>query len=60
MTELHRRSLVQTGVILAILGLAQYTPMFESSIGQILAGLVLVLVGVDVVWMAWRRFYSSG
>lgn len=56
---LHLRSIVQTAVLLVILGLAQFSTVFESTTGQVLGGLVLLIVGIDVVWLTWRRIRSD-
>lgn len=56
---LHPRSIVQTLVLLLVIGLAQFTAVFESTAGQIIGGLVLLAIGVDVVWLTWRRFDSE-
>lgn len=52
----HPRSLVQTAVLLALLGLATYTTLLESAVGRAAAAVVVLVVAVDVVVLTWRRF----
>jgi hypothetical protein len=59
MFGIHPRSLVQTIVLLLILGAARYTAVFESTAGKVIGGLVLLVVGIDIVWLTWRRFQSG-
>lgn len=60
MAGLHPRSLLQTVVLLVILGLASFTAVFESAFGQLIGGLVIVVVGLDIAWVTWRRFGARG
>lgn len=56
MAVLHPRSVLQTAVLLLVLGLAWYTNLFESTLGQVIGGVILLIVGVDIVRFTWRRF----
>lgn len=56
MAVLHPRSVLQTAVLLLVLGLAWYTNLFESTLGQVVGGVILLLVGVDILRVTWRRF----
>lgn len=56
---LHPRSIAQTVALLVVLGLAHFTAVFESTAGQVIGGIVLLAIGVDVVWLTWRRFGSG-
>lgn len=60
MAGLHPRSLLQTAVLLVVLGLASFTTVFDSGIGQLIGGLVIAIVGLDIVWVTWRRFSAPG
>lgn len=43
-------------VLLVILGLTWYTNLFESELGQVIGGVILLVVAVDIIRFTWRRF----
>lgn len=50
------RSVVQTVVLVGLLVVAEFTSVFASGVGRWVAVAVLVVVGVDIVVVYWRRY----
>lgn len=50
------RSVVQTLVLVGVLVVAEFTDVFGSGVGRWVAVVVLVVVGVDIAWVYWRRY----